>query len=479
LVLSAKPHRGPPENLTFKEGKMRVIGIDLGVTAQHRAIIANERSQFISPIIQFETELAALDRLRTRALKEAEPDCPLVVVMEATNIVWYPISVYFTRHGDTVHVVNPRMSAALSRFYHQYAKSDRLSAKSLARMPLVCPESLYPVTLSGADYLGLQRGCRELDRLTVQISAIKNRLHAIDLLGWPGLRQRVFSTRSDTAVRWFRDHFYDPQRVVEAGEEGLRQAWQAAGGAQDDEEWIKPLVALATELQQLYGHAGTYLDYAALAAEVAREQRRLADLEADAKFVRLKVTRPLYRQLHPSRNLETIKGVGQDGAAVFVGFTGDPGRFSSNRGFRGWSGMVPRSAQSGEGESKGLRITQAGPNLVKKYSFLDADVGRKRDPQLAAIYYDQMVNKGKHHTQAVCACATHLLDRVRVVVTEDRPYELRDVDGTPVTEEQALTIIAERYTVPKDVRRRNNKRARRERAERRAERKEKKRSRSR
>ena len=72
---------------------MRIIGIDLGVTAKHRAIIVDERSQFISPVIQFETQLAELERLRARALDGADPDCSLVVVMEATNIVWYPISV--------------------------------------------------------------------------------------------------------------------------------------------------------------------------------------------------------------------------------------------------------------------------------------------------------------------------------------------------------------------------------------------------
>jgi transposase len=458
---------------------MRIIGIDLGVTAKHRAVVLDERSQFISPIIAFHTELAALDQLRAKALEGAAPGCELVVVMEATNIVWYPISVYFLRHGDTVHVINPRISADLGRFYKRHARSDRLAAKTLARLPFVSPEILYPLILSGRDYLALQRGCRELDRLTVQASAIKNRLQDTDLLAWPGLKHRAFTKSSYPALRWFRDHFYDPQRVVEAGEAGVRQAWCAAGGTEDNQEWINPLVLLAQELLQLYGNSTAYVDHTALAAEVAREQRRLADLEADAHFIRLKVTRPLYRLLHPSRNLETIKGVGQDGAAVFVGFIGTPLRFSSNRRFRGWSGMVPRSAQSGEAESKGLRITRAGPNLVKKYSFLDADSGRKWDPQLAAIYYDQMVNKGNHHTQAVCACATHLIDRVRVVLIEDRPYELRDVDGTPVTEKQALSIIAERYTVPDDVRRRNNKRARRERAERRAERKEKKRSRSR
>src|SRR3989304_5891512 len=68
--------------------------------------------------------------------------------------------------------------------------------------------------------------------------------------------------------------------------------------------------------------------------------------------------------------------------------------------------------------------------------------------------------------QAVCACATHLLDRIWTILKEDRPYELRDVDGTPVTVEQARALIAERYTVPRQVRQRNNQRTRRERVER-------------
>jgi hypothetical protein len=103
---------------------------------------------------------------------------------------------------------------------------------------------------------------------------------------------------------------------------------------------------------------------------------------------------------------------------------------------------------------------------------------RQRDPQLAALYYDQMVHKGKHHNQAICACATHLLDRVLRVLKEDKPYELRDVDGTPISAAQARVIIAERYTVPEEVRQRQNKRSRRELTDRRAERKQVRESRS-
>jgi transposase len=458
---------------------MRIIGIDLATTAKHRAVVANERSRFISSVIKFETRMADLVRLEARALEGAKPDEELVVVMEATDINWYPVSVYFCRQAATVHVVNPRMSADLARFYKRHARSDRLSAKVLARLPLVSPESVYPLVLSGADHLALQRSCKELDRLTVQISAHKNRLQAFDRLGWPGLKWRVFNEAAGPATRWFRDLFYDPRQVVQAGVPGLRRAWRAAEVYNEDEDWIESLVELAKDVLDLYGDEQTYLDYTALSDEVRREQQRLAQVEADAHYVRLRVMRPRYRQLHASRNLETIRGVGQDGAAAFVGFVGSPDRFSSNRCFRGWSGMVPRSRQSGESETKGLRISKAGPDLVKKYAYLDADTARQWDPQIAALYYDQMMNKGNHHTQAVCACATHLLDRVRVILTEDRAYELRDVDGTPVTPEQARAIVLERYIVPKEVRQRNTRRARRQRAERQMQRSAKRRSRSR
>ncbi len=131
--------------------------------------------------------------------------------------------------------------------------------------------------------------------------------------------------------------------------------------------------------------------------------------------------------------------------------------------------MVPNSKQSSASQASGLKITQAGPGLIKKFAYLDANAARQCDPQIAAIYYDQMVHRGKHHVQALCTCSAHLLDRVGVVLREDRPYQLQDVDGTPITPERARQSIAERYSVPEEVRKHNNKARRRERMETRAE----------
>ncbi len=238
----------------------------------------------------------------------------------------------------------------------------------------------------------------------------------------------------------------------------------------DPAEWVEPLLRLAGQVVAVYGQPCAYVDFAAFQAEVRLKQKWLAQFEAEQDQLRLKLVRPLYRRLHPSRHLESLYGLGQDSAAVFLSFVGQPGRFADGRHFRGWSGLTPRSAQSSRREAKGLPISQAGPDLVKKYAFLDADVARRYDPQLAKIYYEQMVHKGRPHTQAVCAVATHLLDRILVVLQQDRPYQLRDVDGRPVTPEQARQIIADKYTVPDEVRQRNKRRTRQERADQHAER---------
>ncbi len=331
----------------------------------------------------------------------------------------------------------------------------------LVRLPLVNPEKLHRLHLSNATTMACQRACKQLDRVDGQIVALKNRIEAIDRFAWPGLEQQVFAAPFAAAARWFRRHWYDPREVVQAGAERIQHDWQAIDlDSADDGRWASRLVQLASDVLALYGEDSPYLDFTELHAEVLRDQSQLDQLEHLHHELRMEVVRPLYRQIHPSRALETLKGIGQDGAAVFASFVGDVERFGSVREFRGWSGLVPASAQSGGSEAKGQHITQAGPDLVKKYAFLDAESARQWDPQIAAIYYTQMVERGKHHNQAVCVCATHLLDRVLAVLRSDQPYELRDVDGTPVSGAEARAIVLERYQVPTEVRQRTTRRQR-------------------
>jgi transposase len=451
---------------------MRTIGIDLAVRGSHKAVVVDEQGRYLTGVIKFHTDVRHLAQLLGKA-RQGDPTAELQVVMEPTGMAWFPVAAYFARQaGIRLYLVNTQQVADLRRFYKRHAKSDRIDARLLARLPLINGDQLHELMLPSAAALACQRGCKQLDRLEGASTALKNRIQAIDRFAWPGLEEQVFHDPNSLAIRWFRRHWYNPASVVAAGAEAIQCQWQASALDPDDPAaWSKDLVELAQGVLLLYGEAGEFLDFDLLQAEVLHEQDQLLRLEELSHRLRLKTVRRLYRQIHPSRNLETLRGVGQDGAAVFASFVGDPQRFASNREFRGWHGLVPDSRQSGDSEITGLPITKAGPNLVKKYAYLDAEVARQWDPQIAAIYHDQMVHKGKHHTQAVCTCATHLLDRIRAVLREDKSYQLRDVDGTPVSGARGREIVLDRYQVPEEVRRRNSKHHRKLRKDRRAEKK--------
>jgi transposase len=449
---------------------MRTIGLDLAVRTAHKAVVLDETGHFCTPILTIHTRPSELDQLLVRAC-EGAPSPELQLVMEPTGMAWFPVAVYYARQALPIYLVNSQEVADLRRYYKRHAKSDRIDARVLARLPLVNPDKLHRLVLPSATALACQRACKQLDRLVTQITAIKNRLQAIDRFAWPGLEEQVFAEPFAPATRFFREHYYDARQLVLLGANAIRHQWEASAlDAGDGGAWVEPLVTLAQQVLSLYGTDGRFLDFEQLQAEVQRDQAWLSWLEQQQHTLRLRTVRPLYRSVHPSRNLETLKGVGQDSAAVYASFIGDPHRFSSTRLFRGWTGMVPDSEQSAENEAKGLHLSQAGPDLIKKYAYLDAEIARRYDPQIAAIYYDQMMRKGKHHKQAVCACATHLLDRVLAVLRADKPYVVRDTDGTALSSQQARELIVERYTVPAEVRRRTNKRNRRGQADQRAER---------
>lgn len=72
-----------------------------------------------------------------------------------------------------------------------------------------------------------------------------------------------------------------------------------------------------------------------------------------------------------------------------------------------------------------------------------------------------MVERGRHHNQALCAVATHLIDRIYAILRAERPYQPRDLGGNPITAPKAKRI-AQSLAVPTDVRQRLRAQNRRE-----------------
>lgn len=132
---------------------------------------------------------------------------------------------------------------------------------------------------------------------------------------------------------------------------------------------------------------------------------------------------------------------------------GNPQRFRSQSAFANWNGVVPGARQSSDVEAKGLRMTKAGPAIMRCGLYQAGEVSRQWDPQLAYVYYRAMVYHGKNHMQAMGAVMSHLGARVLAVERENRPYELRDTEGKPISGQEARRLILSKYQVPEEIRR--------------------------
>ncbi len=97
-------------------------------------------------------------------------------------------------------------------------------------------------------------------------------------------------------------------------------------------------------------------------------------------------------------------------------------------------------------------ITKEGPAALRLAFYQAGNAARRSDPQLAAFYHRLMTERGHNHTAATVAVARKLAERTWTVLHQERPYQLRDLDGEPITERAAKALIAERFTVGADVR---------------------------
>ena len=165
----------------------RIIGIDLAVTAAHKAIVLDQASNtYVSPVLTFHTDPADLDDVLDRARAGTSEPVHLQAVLEATAMSWYAVGQYLERHDVDVYRVNGQQVADLRRVYQRHAKSDRIDARVLARLPLVMPDSLHRCYFPSGPQITLQRACREVARLKDLVIASKNRILATDQLAWLG-----------------------------------------------------------------------------------------------------------------------------------------------------------------------------------------------------------------------------------------------------------------------------------------------------
>jgi transposase len=427
-------------------GCRRLVGIDLGIASAHTVRVLDETGETVAKRKAWPT-LESLAEVEATALAGAPVGTRLEVVVEPTGPAWLPIAVFFARRGHVVHRVSSAKAADLRRFLSRHTKTNGIDADTLARLPLFDPAGLQPLQLPGPERAALDRRVRATDRLTQAAAEHKVRIKDLVRQLLPMTPLRGDLGVADLAVL---ERFSNPNLLVKAGVKRITAVVVKASnnhlGAERAAEWI---TAAQASLELYAGHPA--VAFADLAAEVATEVRLLRAVQAELT-AHATERESCYRWVDHGGLARSLPGFAEVGAPALVAVMGDPARFARGKQFRAFTGLAPRASETGESDRKGQPMSKAGSSLLRTTLVRAADHARKQDPQLARIYYLQMVERGKDHLGALCVVAANLAERAWAVMHRQMPYVICDTDGQPVTSDQAKTIIAQHWTVPAEVR---------------------------
>ena len=435
---------------------IKSVGIDLGGIGEHKVRCLDENAQMCDGF-GFDTSRVGLTKLEERIFSDGSNP---VIVFEPTGLAWLLVAVYLkSRHPDSRLVrVQAQKVVALRKYLNRSSKSDKIDSLTLAKMPFIDPEKLEEIYLPPGKIYAIQRLARQRKRLESEIAGHKKRIGSIVDGHFPGIRS-AFSDPWSAQARAFLRSRLNPLTVIRAGEKALCAFLTKARKhcrieASVESHGIYLACREAAALYKASSSVGTIDDdfFSSLQDEVSRELRIMEMEEAESAAIANRIE-GLYLEIHPSDNLRTIPGVGSITAPVFLATIGNPARFRSQSSFANYCGVVPGANQSSDSEAKGLRMTKAGPPIMRWALFQASQIARAHDPQLACVYYREMVHNGKNHMQAMGAVMSHMSARVLAVLREDKPYEIRDINGSIVSREEAKQIILAKYQVPEEIRR--------------------------
>ena len=432
----------------------RLVGIDLGIASAHTVRVLDGDGTTIAKRKAWPT-LESLGEIEAAALDGCPPGTRLEVVMEPTGPAWMPIAVFFTTRGHVVHRVSSAKAHDLRRFLSRHTKTNGIDADTLARLPLFEPAGLQPLVLPTAERAALDRRVRVTDRLTEQGAVHKRRIKDLARQLMPMTPLNGDLGVADLAVL---ERYADPNALVRAGEKRLTTLIAKASNGQQGIDRARQWIDAAGASIELYaGHPA--VAFADLAAEIATEVRLLRAVQTELT-AHAAERETCYRWVDPTQLARSLPGVADVSGPALIAAMGDPARFTRGKQFRSFTGLVPKASETGNTDRKGQPMSKAGSSLLRTTLVRAADNARRTDPQLARIYYVQMVERGKDHLGAVCVVAANLAERFWAVMHRGMPYVICDTDGRPVDPDEAKAIIAEHWTVPADVRaRRRSKKA--------------------
>jgi transposase len=436
------------------------IGIDLALTGKHRASIYDpQKQEHLDNSFSFDNSYEGYEYLLKQVNKynPEKEDIELKFIMEPTSLAWMPLCCYLNAKRQQIYRITTQKSSDLRKFLEHYTKSDRVDTKALALAPEVDKKGIYELYLPTTDLGTLGRYCKQMAKLTKEVSKHKVRIESIFTMVNPKVLEAFRGDKFSIAGRTYFKYFSNPYKIVNMGKEAFFEEFREKSNKEIDEKVLEYIYKCSLSTYEIYlplflaGKLPFNLDE--VDEEIQTEMRIIEFLEGEIKRIQEKID-VYYKKADPSGILKTIRGIGEKIAPAIRGLIGDVRRFKNIKAFRKFFGFIPRKKQSSNKDKKGQKMCKASQNILKSYIYLAAEVARQWDPEYAA-FYNRLMKKDMHHYAAICALGNKMAGRIYAILmrmemvdkvnSDELSYKIRDLDGNIISQNEARKIVQEKF----------------------------------
>ena len=389
---------------------MFYAGIDIGKFIHEITLIDDKSSKPKS--LRFQNTRQGFEKL-----KQFLPDAQEVKIsIEATGHYWLTVYYFLIQQNYSVLVVNPLQTDAYRKTKLRKTKTDRQDSFILAELMRLNLIQETPVAPPWTHQL------KSLSRfhfgLVDQIADLKRQLFSLLDKVFPEF-ESLFSHPLISSARTLLKNYPLPEEIAKLDLSELKNLLEKSSRNKFSQEKAIKIKELATSSIGL-----PYL------ADAARVQilcliNHLEFIERQLEIIDSHISN-LVKTYAPY--LSSLPGFSDILAGVCLGEIGDISRFANKNKLAAFAGIDPTIYSSGEYTAPEHHMSKRGSPYLRRALWIAATIARKYDKELKQLY-ERKINQGKHYGTAIGAVARRLVNRLFVVLKEQRPYKLSSVNS--------------------------------------------------
>jgi len=399
-----------PKDQPVQPNGRHVVGIDIGLQT-HAAAGLTTAGQPFGRQLAFTNDRAGIDRLEKDLLIPLGGAAKLLIGMEATGHYWMPLYFELQRRGYYSIVINPIQTRAKFRTRIRKTKTDKLDARSIAR--LVLSGEAHAARIPSEEVFALRLQARQRWRLVDLSSDLKRFAYS--------LIDRLFPE--------FHDHFCSPLNATGRGL--LRQLGLAPQALADQPDQVMAVAKTASRKR---------IPAASITALLDKARHSIAPRRAENVLIaQLRDTLTLIEQIEsqtvaletelaalPAVSSSPLQSLGLSVALIAtLHAEADPILdFKHPWQFAAYAGLDPSCYDSGNMHGTRTPISKRGSPYLRRALYLGACSVYRRHRTFQSLYQAHR-KKGRHHTSALVIVAHKLARVIWRLLTDRRDFRAR------------------------------------------------------